>query len=65
MREKGLYSQVVAQALDVLTKSGVNTVRFEATGGHSVLKKMGFESKSQFGSRIYYKELNPQKQVRQ
>ncbi|MDD3083561.1 MAG: hypothetical protein PHP82_00905 [Candidatus ainarchaeum sp.] len=59
MREKGLYTQIVAEALDILTKKKVNSVRFEATDGFNALKRMGFESRNQFGDRIYWKELNP------
>ncbi len=62
MREKGLYTQIVAEALDVLKKAGVNYVRFEATGGFNVLKRMGFNSRTQFGDRIYWKEINPVRQ---
>lgn len=62
MRNKGLYTQIVAEALDLLKKTGVNYVRFEATGGFSVLQKMGFSSKTQFGDKIFWKELNPVRQ---
>lgn len=57
-QNQGFATQMLTEAIHVMKKAGVKTIRFQAIGGHSIYRKLGFEERHQFGDTYFTMRLN-------